>query len=470
MLPSTPGQQTSLMVTRNDQPDVFVHDRLTGQTRLVSVSSSGQQGNQGSHYCSISGDGRYVAFQSEASNPVTGDTNGRTDVFVHDVLTGETTRVSVSSTGRQGNDYSRDPSISRDGRYVAFDSYSTNLVFGDTNLSADIFVYDQQTRQTARVSVNSLGKQADRSSFYPSISGDGRYVSFESAARNLVSGDSNNNWDVFVRDQETGQTERVSVNSTGEEGNGLSEKASISDNGRFVAFQSSASNLAGGDYGYLDIFVHDRLTRQTERASVSSGGQQANDHSIGASISGDGHFVAFESTASNLVQGDTNGKEDIFVHQYLPGTKVPPESLAVFRGTVEAGGLAEVLASDDQYLVVRNGMVALRSESPVIVDATYTSPLESVSSMSIRWENRVSIEGLQQRLQMRNYLGEFVDLDGRAAPVHDLAVNIEVPNPNDFIVTGTRRMTTRHIVEPAGPLFTGIWRSLMDEISIVIGD
>jgi len=251
--------------------DVFVHDSVTGVTTRVSVDSSGNQGDSDSGGSSISSDGRYVAFNSYASNLVAGDTNGMPDVFVHDTVTGETTRVSVDSSGNQGNGHSYSPSISSDGRYVAFDSEATNLVAGDTNGWYDIFVHDTMTGETIRVSVGSSGNQGNYISFSPSISSDGRFVAFQSLATNLVAGDTNGVWDVFVHGTVTGVTSRVSVGSSGNQGDGDSRFPSISSDGRYVAFDSLASNLVPGDIGVRDVFVHDRQGAVT--VLVPNGGE-----------------------------------------------------------------------------------------------------------------------------------------------------------------------------------------------------
>ncbi len=302
----------------NGVSDVFVHDLQTGETARVSVDSSGNEGNSYSGSPSISSDGRYVAFSSYASNLVTGDTNGNWDVFVHDLQTGETVRVSVDSSGNEGNSDSYDPSISSDGRYVAFVSDASNLVTGDTNGVRDIFVHDLQTGETVRVSVDSSGNEGNSDSYSPSISSDGRYVAFESDASNLVTGDTNGIFDIFVHDLQTGETVRVSVDSSGNEGNSNSYDPSISSDGRYVAFVSDASNLVTGDTnGVRDIFVHDLQTGETVRVSVDSSGNESNSDSHYPSISSDGRYVAFESDASNLVTGDTNGSLDVFVHDYL---------------------------------------------------------------------------------------------------------------------------------------------------------
>ena len=301
-----------------DYNDVFVHDRQTAQTTRVSVSSNGTPGNDDSLNTkspSLSADGRYVAFESLATNLVSGDTNGKLDVFLRNRQTGQTSRISVSSGGAQGNDFSFEPSLSADSRYVAFTSFASNLVTGDTNVAYDVFVRDRQTGTTSRVSVASDGAQADHFSLGPSISADGRYVAFTSYASNLVISDTNNTRDIFVRDRQAGQTARVSVAAGGAEGNDDSDMAAISSDGRYVAFVSPASNLVSGDTnGVADVFRHDRVTHTTIRVSVSSSGAQANDESghwfcpgcwPSVAISGDGRYVAFVSFASNLVPNDT---------------------------------------------------------------------------------------------------------------------------------------------------------------------
>jgi len=301
----------------NGEQDIFVHDRQTGQTTRVSVASDGTQARSGTIYGSlspsISADGRYVAFHSYATNLVSGDTNLSSDVFVHDRQTGQTTRVSVASDGTQANNLSAHPSISADGRYVAFVSFANNLVSGDTGY-VDVFVHDRQTGQTTRVSVATGGGQANGNSYDPSISADGRYVAFESDATNLVSGDTNFSPDVFVHDRQTGQTTRVSVASDGTQANGPSGKPSISADGRYVAFMSSADNLVSMPGPPTRIYVHDRQTGQTTLVSVASDGTPANSSAFYPSISPDGRYVAFRSRASNLVSGDTNGTWDVFVH------------------------------------------------------------------------------------------------------------------------------------------------------------
>ncbi len=335
----------------NGFTDVFVRDRLNGLTTRVSIGSGGVQANDASESGSISADGRYVAFFSWASNLVPGDTNGKLDVFVRDVQSGQTSRASVDSNGVQGNDASLACSLSADGRHIAFQSAATNLVVGDTNGMKDVFVRDLQTGQTVRASVGSAGVQANGLSRAPSISSDGRYVAFESAATNLVLGDTNATNDVFVRDLQSSTTVRVSTDSAGVQANGTSSYPQISADGRYIAFLSDATNLIASDTnGFADVFVHDRQTGSTVCASVSSVGVQANDITkFYFSISADGRCVAFASAATNLVPGDTNQHVDTFVRDLQLGqTSRASVSSAGVEGDADSAGPS--ISSDGRYV------------------------------------------------------------------------------------------------------------------------
>jgi len=336
----------------NDQCDVFVHDRHTGQTTRISVASDGRQGNGDSNEPSVSADGWYVAFESAAAHLVPGDYDRLPDIFVHDRRTGDTVRI--SRTPRQGPETSSGPSISPDGRCVAFRSDGSNLVPADTNDLWDIFVHDRHTGQTTRISVASDGNQGDDVSFEPSISADGRYVAFTSGASNLVPADTNDVYDVFVHDRQTGETVRLSVASDGKQGDGVSFDPSISADGRCVAFRSDGSNLVPADTNDLcDIFVHDRQTGQTERVSVASDGTQGDDWCGDPSISADGRYVAFSSSASNLVSGDANDVEDIFAHDRQTGQTV---RVSVASDGTEGNGhsLEPSISADGRYVAFRS--------------------------------------------------------------------------------------------------------------------
>lgn len=312
---------TNLVTGGTIAPQVFVRDRKTGATHCASVDGAGNPGNGTSRFCSISADGRYVAFASCATNLVAEPTTWEWDVFVHDRQTGTTTLASVNDGGQGGNAWSYIPAISGDGRYVAFVSFATNLVAQNTNGLANVFVRDLQTGKTSRVSVGLSGGPANfHSDSTLAISLDGRYVAFDSVATNLAAGDTNGTSDVFVHDRQTGITTRVSVDGAGNQGNGGSYAAAMSADGRYVAFHSSASNLFPGDTNdWADVFVHDRQTGSTSRVSVDSTGTQANFPSEWPVMSPNGRYVTFMSFAGNLVGGDTNERADVFVHDRHTG-------------------------------------------------------------------------------------------------------------------------------------------------------
>jgi Tol biopolymer transport system component len=340
--------------------DVFVRDRDTGVTTRVSLSSAGVEGNNESYASSISADGRYVAFESLASNLVDGDTNGVADVFIHDRDTGVTTRVSLDSAEAQADGWSGNPSTSADGRYVAFWSLAGNLVAGDTNGQQDIFVRDTLTGATTRVSVDSAGLQADLASSDPAMSADGTYVAFCSAATNLVAGDANAVSDVFVHNLVTGETTRVSAKGAETAEYGPSTKLSISADGRYVAYCSIGSNLVAGDTnGKPDIFVYDRVADETTRVSVDSAGLQTDHGSYYPSMSADGRLVAFWSDATNLVAGDTNGAKDVFVHDRLTGITT--------RASVNNNGLEGNYDSSDPAISADGRYVAFESNANNLV-------------------------------------------------------------------------------------------------------
>jgi WD40-like Beta Propeller Repeat len=311
----------------NMEADVFVHDRTTATTKRVSVSSTGQQANESSSRPALDAAGDTVVFDSFASNLVPGDTNQALDVFAHDLTTGATTRVSLRSNEAQGNAQSHTPSISSNGRFVAFVSTASNLVPGDTNNAEDIFVRDLVAGTTELVSVRTNGTQGNSSTTATSISASGRWVAFSSFATNLVSGDTNGLFDVFLHDRTNGVTTRVSVSSDEEQGNADSSTPSVSRQGH-VAFMSGATNLVPNDTNEaVDIFVRDRIAGTTERVSVNSDEEQANDDSqhpavrgftaSGPDITPNARFVTFYAIATNLVPGDTNTCPQVFEE---PGT------------------------------------------------------------------------------------------------------------------------------------------------------
>lgn len=304
----------------NNFRDVFVYDRVSGETTRASVASDGTQSNASIGFSGnpkVSNTGRYVSFESDASNLVPGDTNGMLDVFVRDRLTNTTTRVSVSSNGTQANGESLAQALSADGRYLTFYSFASNLVPGDTNGLPDIFVYDQRTGLITRASLADDGSESNGASGELStISADGQHVAFASTATNLTASDVNGAMDVFVRDMRAGTTTLVSANADGVPGNGHSFAPIISDNGRFVAFFSFSINLVdGGFQNTFDAWVKDRLTGRILRVNVASDGTPGNAGTGVSAISANGRYVSFASEATNLVRADTNNTSDVFIRQ-----------------------------------------------------------------------------------------------------------------------------------------------------------
>ena len=271
----------------------------------------------------LSADGRFLAFRSRSSlqsvwpeslRPINDDLNNAHDVFVLDLVTDPAPpleRVSRLSAGGGLDADSRSPAISHDGRFVAFMTYS-ELLDDDMNNRPDVVIKDRQSGVLEVLSVTPAGTTGNGGSFNPALSADANIVVFRSEASDLAPDDSNGRWDIFVRDRSAGTTTRVSVASDGSQANHHSMEASVSADGRFVVFRSLASNLVADDTNNrADIFVHDRDSGQTAIVSRPSGGQ-ADGHSANPVISGDGQWIAFESDATNLVLGDTNGARDIF--------------------------------------------------------------------------------------------------------------------------------------------------------------
>lgn len=254
--------------TSNHWWRIFVRDRVAHRTERVDVSSAGAPATgDADPFVAISADGRFVAFTSRSPNLVAGATSGHLNVFVRDRWARTTELVSVGRQRAQANASSLGQSISANGRYVAFASDASNLVANDTNDTGDVFVRDRRARKTVRVSVAGDGAQAESSlsgSDHPAISADGRYVAFTSGAPNLVANDTNGCGDVFVRDLIAGTTERVSVSSDGEQSRGCSWGPSISANGRFVAFVSDPNLVGDPKFDYYSVYVHDRVTGNTE--------------------------------------------------------------------------------------------------------------------------------------------------------------------------------------------------------------
>ena len=431
------------------------------------------QSNGESLYPPLSYDGRYVAFYSEATNLVARDTNDVGDIFVHDTQTGMTTRVSVGDKGTQADLESTFPSLSGNGRYVAFSSSASNLVKNDANRRPDVFVHDRETGVTERVSISSTGEESHGISYtyHPSISSEGDVVVFASNAPNLVPADTNGTFDVFVRDRKAGTTTLVSVNADGKQGNGPSLHGVVSGNGRYVAFQSRATNLVPDDTnGAEDVFVHDRQTGMTVRASADSQGRQADDGSHRPAISHDGRVVAFSSLAGDLVEGDTNRSEDVFIHDRETGSTervnlgLGGRQSGVARSTARDAGdviccllstacCVIVIINDRKSVVSPDGQhVAYRSDADDLVQRDTNAYQDIfVYDRQSKTTTRVSV-GSQGVQGNRESVHHGVSFDGRFIAFSSKATNL-VPNDtnglSDIFLHDRQTGTTKRVSVPS---------------------
>jgi Tol biopolymer transport system component len=295
--------EASNLVPGSNAFGVFVRDRATNETQLAGRNSSGTP--IAAENPALSADGRHVAFTSF-------DDDGQ--ILVRDLTSDTTELASQSSSGHPGNSFSDNATISANGRYVAFSSDATNLTPLNPKTRRNEFVRDLNSGTTRQVNVSSGGKAGNGDCHKPSISANGRFVAFESKATNLVPG-AVRGWQIYLRDLVKHRTTLISKSSAGKAANGTTRNAAISGDGRYVAFSSQATNLIRGDSNHTwDVFRRDRVAGKTKRFSVSSGGKQGNGESRYPAISNHGGYIAFESKATNLVKGDTNRIADAFLH------------------------------------------------------------------------------------------------------------------------------------------------------------
>ncbi|MEO5341270.1 MAG: Ig-like domain-containing protein [Magnetococcus sp. MYC-9] len=499
---------------------IALRDIKAEKTTAIAVDPSGAPGNNFSYYPAINADGRFVAFVSDASNLVAEDTNGRTDVFLRDTRTGQTTRISVASNGAQAEGGSIHlgsamslsansattyqinyaPAVSADGRYVAFNSRATNLVDNDTNNSADIFLRDTKTGQTTRISVDSTGTEGDNDSFDCAISADGRFVVFSSLAANLVDNDTNGSSDIFLRDTKTGKTTRISVGSSGNQGNNISVKPQISADGRFVVFSSLASNLVDKDTNRsTDVFLRDIQTGQTMRLSVNAANIQGNSSSAGISadgpsaISADGRYVAFSSNASNLV-GDTNGVADIFLRDtqamQLPSLSIAATSAEEKEGksgstpftfTVTRSGVTKS-ATTVGWSVTGSGDAAAAANDfagGTLPTGTLTFAAgETSKSITVHVTGDTAIESDEGfTLSLANVSGATIDIGTAIGTIRNDDVDTTAPlfvsaavNGNTLVMTYTEATTLDALNTPATGVFTVVSGGSANAVTAVAVD
>jgi Tol biopolymer transport system component len=464
----------------------------------ASVDTAGGDPNDNSSEASVSGDGRYIAFGSDATDLVPGDGNATRDVFRRDLRLGTTTRVSVDVGGGDPNGTSSAPSISADGHLVAFTSSATDLVVGDGNESpsTDVFVRDVESHATTRASLDAAGGDPDSSSFDPAISADGRFVTFTSDASDLVPGDGNAARDVFVRDLRDMATTRVSVDTTGGDSNGESlTEPSISANGRRVAFESSATDLvpsgetgvfvrdlgagittlvASGSccpsisgsgrhvaFGFGDLFVRNLSAGTTTQVSVDTEGGDPNNMSFRASISADGRYVAFESFATDLVLDDGNVAPDIFVRDLRTNTTT--------RSSVDLLGREVVGISTEPAISADGRYVAFDSSAPslvgndrngafdVFVRGVVTPTVESVEPSALdRGETRtLTVRGSGFVAPVSVFVPAAEGVTVQSVEVHSetkLTVSVRV---DPGASTGERDLVVFPLGTGPGPLSTG---------------
>ena len=317
----------------------------TGTTTRASSSSAGVAGNQVSEVPSVTADGRFVAFSSSADNLVPNQTNFAEDAFVRDRLTGATERVSVATDGSQARYPSARPRASADGRYVVFDSFAPNLAPGDTNGLTDVFLRDRQAHTTVRISVSATGQQADGTSYGASMSPDGRFIAYTSDAPDLVPGDTNGYADVFLLDRRAGTLRLVSKTAAGVQGNGVSQTPVVSADGRYVAFESQASNLVPGDTNNaMDVFVKDMTTGAVQLVSVSNSGRQfdgggSTGDGVDMSMSADGRYVTFVGQATNAVaQLYVRDRQSNTTRLVSVGADGKPGNSGTYEGSISPDG------------------------------------------------------------------------------------------------------------------------------------
>lgn len=511
----------------NGVADVFVRDTLTGIVTRVSVSSTGGQANGASSAPSMSSGGRFIAFVSSASNLVSGDTNGVDDIFVHDRETGITSRISISSAGEQADGPSSEPFINGNGRYVAFTSAATNLVGDDDNGVSDIFVRKLNSRitecasrsqttnhvgnghsrspsmditgsllsysseasniyqfdtngvedvfvrfggQSTRISRGNGLIQGDGPSYDPHVSPDGTYIVYASEATNFFTGDTNGVADLFLFDMFVFGTEHVEIAPAGSQPNGHSWAPKLSYGGRQIAFVSAASNLAPSDNnGVADVFVIDRQSNLTTIASKSSLGVISSAESRSPQVSANGK-VAFVSIAANLVPFDTNGIADAFLHDIFT---VRPTAINVGRGFATAGGLnSTVYADDDSSLAVRPGIVFGSMQDPIVIEAESTVIRTTPIALSSVVRSSSNSGSIRQTIEWFDFVeNRYILVDARvlSTSFSDATVSFGYQNADRF-VSPNGSVRIRVSMRAVGPTLVYPWEIRIDQIKWVIYD
>ncbi|MCB0318513.1 MAG: PD40 domain-containing protein [Bdellovibrionales bacterium] len=335
----------------NELRDVFLYDRQNDIISKISTGNSKAQANADSDKPSISEDGLYIVYESDADNLVANDTNSSTDIFLYNTQTKNNLRISVSSAKAEANNNSSNPSISADGKFIVYQSLADNLVANDTNDTTDIFLYDRINETTTRVSVKTGGTEGDAASTTASISEDGQYVVFQSEATNLVNSDTNDSSDIFLRDNTGLTTIRVSISSSATELSGASMNPKISTDNSIIAFESEADDVVANDVNEVkDIFVYKRADSSVSRVSVSSNKNESNGESSSPSLSSDGRYIAFLSNATNLISESVNEVANIFVHDRV-SQDTSLISVSELGNFSEANSYTPVISSNAHFVL-----------------------------------------------------------------------------------------------------------------------
>ncbi|MCA9044835.1 MAG: VCBS repeat-containing protein [Planctomycetaceae bacterium] len=358
---------------------------LTGTLERATLSSSGGELTDHSYNGDISGDGRLLVFSSRANDVVTGDSGSISDIFLRNLEDGTITRLSQNGSGGGGNRDSLSPSISENGRFVVFHSYAQNLVEDDNTSTSDIYLADLQTGELELISRKFNGNRnaSNHSSTAADVSNDGRFVVFQSEGNNLVADDRNGMIDIFLYDRQTAEMTRVSQAVGGGDSNNHSYSPHISGDGRYVVYASAATNLIDGDgNGQMDVFRYDRTTGETVRVNAALSGE-ANGWAVAPSISNDGRFVAFDSSASNLVAGDTNRAIDVFIVDMNSGTTQRIEGL---NGQADSHSWYPRITGDGNVVAFESDATNLSNVSVNNIRQTYvydrlTQQLQLISAL-----------------------------------------------------------------------------------------
>jgi len=343
----------NLLEYQLDQGDIAT---VTNNLSLITDDVNGVDGsNDDSYRLAISADGRYVGFDSTATNLIAGGNSFAQNVFVHDTQTDLTTLVSKNKDGTDGgNALSTTPYLSNDGRYVVFSSNASDIVLNDNNGNRDVFLYDMQLNTMKLVSKNNAGTgSANGASFAYDISADGRYIAYESSAADIVANDSNGTYDIYIYDAVTDITILASKSKLGTgTANSASKAPSLSSDGRYVTFYSSATDMASTDTDTKnDVFIYDRVTNVTALVSINTSlAGSGNGNSWNAKISKGANYVTFSSTSSDLVLNDTNNSTDVFLYDVTTSQITLVSKNTTGTGTGNGYSYSPMISSNGQFV------------------------------------------------------------------------------------------------------------------------